>query len=74
MQGLRWLRVTAFNAAAIALGVVAGLVVVAYAGGSIEVALSTLFLNPITTTPGLQQIFVRFVGYYTMALGIGIAL
>ncbi|MDG6900606.1 MAG: ABC transporter permease [Nitrososphaerota archaeon] len=65
---------TAFNAFAIALGVIAGLVAVAYAGGNVEVALSTLFLNPITTASGVQQVFVRFVVFYTMALGIGIAL
>ncbi len=47
---------------------------VAYAGGNVEVALSTLFLNPITTSSGAQQIFVRFVVFYTMAMGIGIAL
>jgi simple sugar transport system permease protein len=74
MQGLRWLRVTAYNAAAIALGVIAGLVVVAYAGGNVEVALSTLFLNPLTTTSGVQQVFVRFVIFYLMAMGIGLAL
>jgi simple sugar transport system permease protein len=66
--------VTAYNAIAIALGIVAGLAVVAYAGGDIEVALSTLFLNPITTFSGVQQVFVRFVVFYTMAMGIGIAL
>jgi ABC-type uncharacterized transport system permease subunit len=74
VQGLRWLRVTAYNAIAIALGVIAGLVVVAYAGGNIGVALSTLFLNPVTTTSGIQQVFVRFVVFYTMAMGIGLAL
>jgi len=66
--------VTAYNAIAIGLGIIAGLALVAYAGGNIGVALSTLFLNPITTTPGLQQIFVRFVVFYTMAMGIGLAL
>ncbi len=45
-----------------------------YAGGNIGVALSTLFVNPITTTYGVQQIFVRFVVFYTMAMGIGLAL
>jgi simple sugar transport system permease protein len=50
------------------------LAAVAYAGGNIEVALSTLFLNPITTMSGVQQVFVRFVVFYTMAMGIGIAL
>ncbi|MGD0146453.1 MAG: ABC transporter permease [Nitrososphaerales archaeon] len=74
MQGLRWLRVTAYNAAAIALGVIAGLVVVAYAGGNVEVALSTLFLNPFTTKSGVQQVFVRFAIFYLMAMGVGIAL
>jgi general nucleoside transport system permease protein len=48
--------------------------VVAYAGGNIEVALSSLFLNPITLAGGIQQIFVRFVLFYLMALGIGLAL
>jgi simple sugar transport system permease protein len=56
------------------LGVFAGLAAVAYAGGNIEVALSTLFLNPVTTMSGIQQVFVRFVVFYTMAMGIGIAL
>jgi simple sugar transport system permease protein len=74
VQGLRWLRVTAYNAVAIALGVIAGLAVVAYAGGNVGVALSTLFVVPATTTYGIQQVFVRFVVFYTMAMGIGIAL
>ena len=47
---------------------------VVYAGGNIGVALSSLFLNPITLTGGVQQIFVRFVLFYTMALGVGLAL
>jgi len=58
----------------VALGVVAGLAVVAYAGGNVGVALSTLLLNPITTYGGVQQTFVRFVVLYTMAMGIGLAL
>ena len=45
-----------------------------YAGGNIEVALSSLFLNPITLSGGIQQIFVRFVLFYTMGLGVGLAL
>ena len=47
---------------------------VVYAGGHIGVALSSLFLNPITLSGGIQQIFVRFVMFYAMGLGIGIAL
>lgn len=47
---------------------------VAYAGGNIEVALTSLFLNPITLAGGIQQIFVRFVLFYTMGMGIGLAL
>jgi len=47
---------------------------VVYAGGNIEVALSSLFLNPITLSGGIQQIFVRFVLFYTMGLGVGLAL
>jgi len=66
--------VTAYNAIAILLGILAGLALVVYAGGNIGVALSTLFLNPITTSYGVQQIFVRFVVFYTMAMGIGLAL
>jgi simple sugar transport system permease protein len=48
--------------------------VVAYAGGNLGVALSSLFLNPITLSGGVQQIFVRFVLFYTMGLGVGLAL
>jgi ABC-type uncharacterized transport system permease subunit len=48
--------------------------VVVYAGGHIGVALSSLFLNPITLSGDVQQIFVRFVMFYTMGLGIGLAL
>lgn len=73
-QGLRWLRTTAYNVLAIGLGIVAGLLVVVYAGGSVEVALSSLFLNPITLSGGTQQIFIRFVLFYTMGMGIGLAL
>ena len=73
-QGLRWLRATAYNAFAVALGIIAGLAVVVYAGGNLEVALSSLFLNPIRLSGGIQQIFVLFVMFYTMALGIGLAL
>jgi simple sugar transport system permease protein len=73
-QGLRWLTTTAYNVLAIGLGIMAGLLVVVYAGGNIEVALSSLFLNPITLAGGTQQIFVRFVLFYTMALGVGLAL
>jgi len=73
-QGLRWLRTTAYNAFAIALGILAGLLVVVFAGGNLGVALSSLFLNPITLAGGVQQIFVRFVLFYTMALGVGLAL
>lgn len=47
---------------------------VAYAGGNLGVALSSLFLTPLTTTYGLQQVFIRFVVFYTMAMGIGLAL
>ena len=73
-QGLRWLRTTAYNVLALGLGIVAGLLVVVYAGGSVEVALSSLFLNPITLSGGTQQIFIRFVLFYTMGMGIGLAL
>jgi simple sugar transport system permease protein len=73
-QGLRWLRTTAYNVLAIGLGILAGLVVVVYVGGNIEVALSSLFLKPVTLSAGVQQIFVRFVLFYTMGMGIGLAL
>ena len=73
-QGLRWLRATAYNALAVVLGIVAGLAVVVFAGGKIGVALCSLFLNPISLAGGVQQIFVLFVMFYTMALGIGLAL
>jgi simple sugar transport system permease protein len=48
--------------------------VVAYAGGNLGTALSTLFLDPITTQTGIQQTFLDFVVIYTMAMGIGLAL
>ncbi len=73
-QGLRWLRATAYNAFAVGLGILAGLLVVVFAGGNIGVALSSLFLNPIRLAGGVQQIFVLFVMFYSMALGIGLAL
>lgn len=53
---------------------VAGLAVVALAGGDIQVALSALFLGPISAGFGIQQIFVRFVALYTIGMGIGLAL
>ncbi len=65
---------TAYNAIGILLGLAVGLGLVVYAGGNLEVALSTLFLNPITTSYGVEQIFVRFVVFYAMAMGIGLAL
>lgn len=74
MQGRKWLQATAFNAAAVALGVAAGLVVVAVAGGDVGVALSSFFLGPVSSGSGIQQIFVRFVMLYTIGLGIGLAL
>ena len=73
-QGLRWLRATAYNVLAVGLGILAGLAVVAYAGGNVGVALSSLFLDPITSSGGIQQIFVLFVMFYSMGLGIGLAL
>lgn len=73
-QGLRWLQTTAYNAFAIGLGILAGLVVVVYAGGNLGVALSSLFLNPVSFSGGIQQIFVRFVLFYTMGMGVGLAL
>lgn len=73
-QGLRWLRATAYNVLAIGLGILAGLLVVVYAGGNLGVALSSLFLNPIELAGGSQQIFVRFVLFYTMGMGVGLAL
>ena len=73
-QGLRWLRATTYNVLAVGLGLIAGLAVVVYAGGNIGVALSSLFLDPITNSNGIQQVFVLFVMFYTMALGVGLAL
>ena len=73
-QGLRWLKATAYNVLAVGLGILAGLVVVAYAGGNVEVALSSLFLDPLSSSGGIQQIFILFVMFYSMGLGIGLAL
>lgn len=73
-QGLRWLRATAYNVLAVGLGILAGLMVVVFAGGNLGVALSSLFLNPIKTSSSIQLVFVLFVMFYSMALGIGLAL
>ncbi len=73
-QGLRWLRTTAYNVLAIGLGILAGLLVVVYAGGNLGVSLSSLFLNPIKLAGGGQQILIRFVLFYTMGMGVGLAL
>lgn len=48
--------------------------VVVFAGGNLGVALSSLFLNPIKTSSSIQLVFVLFVMFYSMALGIGLAL
>lgn len=73
-QGLRWLQTTAYNVFAVVLGILAGLLVVVYAGGNIGVALSSLFLDPIKNSTSIQEIFVLFVMFYSMGLGIGLAL
>ncbi len=74
MEGQRWLRLVAYNLVAIALGVLAGLVIVAFAGGNIGLALTSLFLGPISTSYNIAEVLVRFIALYTIGLGIGLAL
>ncbi len=71
---LAWLLYAAYYAAAIALGIVIGLFVVALAGGNVSLALTTLLTAPLTTSAGIQQILVRFIILCTIGLGIGLAL
>ena len=70
----RWLRFVAYNLAAVSLGIAVGLAVVAFAGGNIGHALYTLLTSPVTTSAGVQQVFVRFVILYSIGLGVGLAL
>lgn len=74
MEGRKWLEFTGYNLAAVAMGIAAGFVVVAYAGGNLGQALSTFFLWPVNSGVSPQELIVRFVTFYLMALGIGIAL
>lgn len=74
MQGRRWLEFVLYNLAAIALGIAAGFATVLYVGGNLELALSSFFLFPISTTYNIAEIFVRFIALYTIGLGIGLAL
>ena len=73
-RGRTWLLYGAYYAAAIAIGIVVGLAVVAFAGGNVGLALSTLLTGPITTSAGIQQIFVRFIILCLIGLGVGLAL
>jgi len=73
-RGRLWLLYGAYYVAAIAIGIVVGLAVVAFAGGNVGLALSTLLTGPITTPAGIQQIFVRFIILCLIGLGVGLAL
>ena len=73
-RGRTWLLYGAYYAVAIAIGIVVGLAVVAFAGGNVGLALSTLLTRPITTSAGVQQIFVRFIILCLIGLGVGLAL
>jgi len=73
-RGQAWLLYAAYYVVAIAIGIGAGLAVVAFAGGNVWLALSTLLTGPITTSAGIQQIFVRFIILCLIGLGVGLAL
>lgn len=70
----QWLLYVGYYAAAIAGGLVIGLGLVAFAGGNVGLALSTILTGPLTTAAGIQQIFVRFIILCLIGLGVGLAL
>jgi len=74
VQVRRALIIAAFNAAAIALGILVGLAVVAAAGGDVVRALTSFLFLPFSDVYYIAEILVRFIPLYTIALGIGLAL
>ncbi len=63
-----------FNALALAVGILAGLGLVAAIGGDLRLATTSLLLSPISSTYGFAEIFVRVTVLLIMGLGIALGL
>ena len=74
MQSLARLRGVGFNALALAVGILAGLGLIAAIGGDLRLASISLLLSPISSTYGFAEIFVRVTVLLIMGLGIALGL
>ena len=63
-----------FNALALAVGILAGLGLIAAIGGNLRLATISLLLSPISSTYGFAEIFVRVTVLLMMGLGIALGL
>ena len=63
-----------FNALALAVGILAGLGLIAAIGGDLRLATTSLLLSPISSTYGFAEIFVRVTVLLIMGLGIALGL
>ncbi len=63
-----------FNALALAVGILAGLGLIAAIGGDLRLASTSLLLSPISSTYGFAEIFVRVTVLLIMGLGIALGL
>ncbi len=73
-RGRKAFIIILFNFIAVILGIVSGLIIIYFAGGSPIRAIEAIFFDPLSSSSGIQQIVIRFIALYTMALGIGLAL
>jgi len=74
VQSLARLRGVGFNALALAVGILAGLGLIAVIGGNLRLATISLLLSPISSTYGFAEIFVRVTVLLIMGLGIALGL
>ena len=63
-----------FNALALAVGIMAGLGLIAAIGADFKAASTSLLLSPISSTYGFAEIFVRVTVLLIMGLGIALGL
>jgi len=63
-----------FNALALAVGILAGLGLIAAIGGDLRLASISLLLSPISSAYGFAEIFVRVTVLLIMGLGIALGL
>jgi len=63
-----------FNALALAVGILAGLGLIALIGADFKAASTSLLLSPISSTYGFAEIFVRVTVLLIMGLGIALGL